>query len=433
MVDGDDLLRAEDLGLPGRVAGVDVHLRAGGSVLLLGASGSGKSSVLDAVIGRHAGARHGRLWRFGAAVPADGRAAPGRPIGWVPQDPRAVLAADLPWDALGGPTGRPGAPWGDFDLPPEARARPAATLSRGEARRAALAWALRAPLLVLDEPTEDLDAVRADAVVAALVDARARGAAILAATHDPRLIDALGGPLLVLDRGSVAERLDHLDAAQSPAGRRVRAAVRPSGAANAPPAAGAPAPWTGALALPAGARVWLDAPSGRGKTSWIHALAGISGPRADAARWALSPDPRIVQLLPQDPAALCPSHQTVGAAVRETLGLAARWGVPTPGAGPLLDAWGLAHRADARAGALSGGERRRLAALRVCAVRPRVLLADEPTAGLDPLWAAHTLEALAAAVGTEGVVLMASHDPRVGAVLGAQRWVLGADGQPCPA
>jgi peptide/nickel transport system ATP-binding protein len=428
-----DLLRAERLGLPGRVAGVSFALRPGESALLLGASGSGKTSVLDAVIGRHSGERDGALWRFGVPIPARDIGASASPLGWVPQDPRAVLAPAHPWPALGTLTGRAPPAADTFGLPADAAMRPAGSLSRGEARRAALAWALGAPVLVLDEPTEDLDAPRAQAVIDALVAARARGAAILAATHDPRLIAALGGPLLILSAGRVVEQVPDLAAARSEAGARVADALLPAPPAGRPRPAAPPSPGSGPLTLPPGARVWLDAPSGRGKTSWIHALAGIPGPRADAPRWALSPDPRIVQLLPQDPAALCPPFQRVRAAVEETLRLAARAGVPRSDALPLLGQWGLAARAEALAGALSGGERRRLAALRVCAMRPKVLLADEPTAGLDPPWAAHTVRALDAAVGPEGALVVASHDPRVGAWLGAVRWHIGQDGLPGPA
>jgi phospholipid/cholesterol/gamma-HCH transport system ATP-binding protein len=65
---------------------------------------------------------------------------------------------------------------------------------------------------------------------------------------------------------------------------------------------------------------------------------------------------------------LLPTTQALEARVRETLELV-----------------GLTQAADELPAALSGGMRTRLAFARAYAVRPRILLCDDPTAGLDPL------------------------------------------------
>ena len=77
--------------------------------------------------------------------------------------------------------------------------------------------------------------------------------------------------------------------------------------------------------------------------------------------------------------------------------------------GPLLAAAGLEHLASHRAGTLSGGERRRLEFARCRATRPRVVLLDEPFAGVDPI-AVADLQARIRAMADHGLgVLLTDH------------------------
>lgn len=96
-------------------------------------------------------------------------------------------------------------------------------------------------------------------------------------------------------------------------------------------------------------------------------------------------------------------------------------------ASTLLERVGLLHRRDHRPNELSGGERQRVAIARAIAMRPRLLLADEPTGALDTKTGAQVL-ALLEELRRENdmAIVLVTHDPNVGAV--ADRQVFLRDG-----
>ena len=85
-------------------------------------------------------------------------------------------------------------------------ARPA-TLSGGEKQRVALARALvsKPDLILADEPTGNVDPVMGEKIMKLFVELNKLGAAVIVATHDLQLVDALGKKTMRLEMGRLVE------------------------------------------------------------------------------------------------------------------------------------------------------------------------------------------------------------------------------------
>jgi cobalt/nickel transport system ATP-binding protein len=181
------------------------------------------------------------------------------------------------------------------------------------------------------------------------------------------------------------------------------------------------------LTVPAGRRLALLGANGSGKTTLLRCLSGALEPSAGAvtvdgarlaySRRALRGHRQEVQLVLQDP-----DDQLFSASVAQdvsfgplNLGLdeaAVRQRVDE--ALHLLAVDSLAARPTHQ---LSYGERKRVAIAGAVALRPCVLLLDEPTAGLDPSAVAEALAALARLQEHDSTVVMSTHDVNL-----ALRW-----------
>ncbi len=92
-----------------------------------------------------------------------------------------------------------------------------------------------------------------------------------------------------------------------------------------------------------------------------------------------------------------------------------------------LEAVGLRQRAEHRPSELSGGECQRVAIARATVMRPRVLLADEPTGNLDSASGRQVMEVIEH-MNAEGLTLVVvTHDPAIASR--AKRVVVMADGR----
>jgi peptide/nickel transport system ATP-binding protein len=177
----------------------------------------------------------------------------------------------------------------------------------------------------------------------------------------------------------------------------------------------------------AGESVGLVGESGSGKTTLARVLAGLEPatggqvtidgiPAGDWSRLSGKDRRRLrgtVQIVFQDPySSLNPMH-TIGSALAEAVTI--REGSARNVSGrvdELLQSVGLpAGYARRRPVALSGGERQRVAIARALAVRPRVLICDEPVSALDVSVQAQILNLLAAIRAERGIgYLFITHD-----------------------
>lgn len=185
------------------------------------------------------------------------------------------------------------------------------------------------------------------------------------------------------------------------------------------------------LELSPGRRLVVLGSSGAGKTTLLHALLGAVSPATGTVRVGdldpFRPEDRTsvrrqtgIVLQSGD---LVPRMRVRTAAVSGCSHLldAAGWWALLRGRTPrplegrlaaLAQEQGVEHLLDRQVHSLSGGERRRVALVRALLGEPLLLLADEPTAGLDPAGAMAAVDALLAQRTT---LVVTTHDPAVAA------------------
>ena len=172
------------------------------------------------------------------------------------------------------------------------------------------------------------------------------------------------------------------------------------------------------LDLPAGAILAVLGPSGCGKSTLLRAVAGLETPASGSIAYdgqdlaGVPTHKRGFALMFQDGQLF--EHQTVAGNIGYPLRLRhERRTVITPRVEELLELVGLSGYGDRRPATLSGGERQRVALARALAVRPRLLLLDEPLSALDRTLRerlAQELREILVAAGTTALLVTHDHE-----------------------
>jgi len=343
-------------------------------------------------------------------------------------------------------------------------------LSGGLRQRALIASALAAApgLLIADEPTTALDATVQARILALLADLKASGLAVLLVSHDLSVVASLADRIAVMQNGRIVETAAAATLLRDPQHPYTRALLA------AVPGERVPAPEPGpvvlearglsksyrgprgsrrlavddvSLSLRGGTTLGVVGESGSGKSTLARLLMALESPDAgevlvDAAAWSTLPEklrrprrPRI-QLIEQDPLSSFDPRLTVARILAEAIAASAGEGLdrteapegsdrarsnrarsndrarPNDRARDLLEQVGLgAEHLGRRPHQLSGGQRQRVAIARALALRPEILVCDEPVSALDVSVQAQVLALLDSLQREHGLSLvLVSHD-----------------------
>ena len=407
--------------------GLDWVVPQGAFALLVGGTGSGKSTLLSLLKPEiaPAGDLAGELRVLGEDVAdMDVRASAER-VGYVFQDPENQIVCETVWHEMAFGLENLGVSRDEmrrrvaetsyfFGLEDWLH-RDTDTLSGGRKQLLSLAavLALRPRVLLLDEPTSQLDPVAEKNFLHALFRVnRELGCTVVVATHQPRPMLEYATCAYRIEDGRVREVAD-LASLGGREGLLALGSYKPAQGA-APGAAAIREGWFRYdrasgwvlrgldVAFSAGAVHAIVGGNGCGKSTMLSVLAKTAKlQRGRMVRGAAS-----AALLPQNPKALLVAETVHD----ELMEWASTCGYDEATAQEQAARLGLAGLEARHPYDLSGGQRQLLALAKLLLIGPELLLLDEPTKGLDLASRRIIAHALREHAQAGGTVVMATHD-----------------------
>jgi putative ABC transport system ATP-binding protein len=404
---------------------VDAAFELGEVTAVVGASGSGKSTLLRLLAGLDRPTR-GELRLGGrdlaASSPSDLRQHRRRRATYISQKATDNFVPHLTLrEHVSDATGPALQLLAGVGLGHRLDSRPV-ELSGGEQARAAFALGLarETALVVLDEPTAELDRGSAPALLEVICRHAGAGRAFVIATHDPD-VTAIADRVVRLDRGRVVPGDDDATPADPPSPRRpgeseVVLQARAVGKTFRRTGETLHAVDHASIAVRRGEVGVLIGRSGSGKSTLLTLLAGWQRPDGGDVLWAGRPT--NPSMLPWSELSYVPQRFGLipELTVRENVGLPARLARRELGRriDELLDQLGLSELASRVPSETSIGQQQRTALARALLLQPTVLLADEPTSHQDAGWRDAVWQQLLRA-GAEGTAcLAATHEEHAG-------------------
>jgi peptide/nickel transport system ATP-binding protein len=333
-------------------------------------------------------------------------------------------------------------------------------LSGGQRQRAmiAMALALDPRVLIADEPTTALDVTTQAQILALIRDLqRRKRTAVLFITHDFGVVAEIADRVVVMQHGLIVEQGDAesvLNNPRHPYTKQLIAAVPPL---NAPPPRAlsddiiltidnvsktyrtggflgrssrvTPAVRSVSLKLPRGATLGIVGESGSGKSTLARCIVRLIDPDTgsivlEGKDWAkmtrknIRGETRHIQMVFQDPfASLNPRRKAAELVAQGPIVHGTPRAKAVSDAKELFALVGLDPSASDRfPHEFSGGQRQRIGLARALALRPNVLIADEPVSALDVSVQAQVLKLLAELRQRLGLsIVFITHDLRVAA------------------